>query len=251
MSTYVFVVISPPTTTRPVVISVSHATRPSESSLSTASSTASEIWSATLSGWPSVTDSEVKRNSRATELLDRHEAADPSHVAVLRPVDEYGLERRRVGPGLGQAGRRARAGGEVVDGRQRGVQVDVQEAGRLVRGLGAGARLLEERIVGEPLAAPPDRGERRAARGDDDQALRDAVEDRRAASSRAKLGRGHAAGLDSPDRADVAQPRQGGEPLQHTPRLCLLIHLEHEVDRRDAPAGRAGIDGDGAFAGED
>ena len=31
----------------------------------TASSTESEIWSAILSGWPSVTDSEVKRNSRA------------------------------------------------------------------------------------------------------------------------------------------------------------------------------------------
>ena len=40
--------------------SVSHATRPSGSWLSTASRTESEIWSAILSGWPSVTDSEVK-----------------------------------------------------------------------------------------------------------------------------------------------------------------------------------------------
>ena len=47
------------------MISVSQATRPVGSSASTASSTASETWSATLSGWPSVTDSEVKRNSRA------------------------------------------------------------------------------------------------------------------------------------------------------------------------------------------
>ena len=47
------------------MISVSQATRPFGSSASTASSTVSEIWSAILSGWPSVTDSEVKRNSRA------------------------------------------------------------------------------------------------------------------------------------------------------------------------------------------
>src|SRR3954471_11652652 len=63
MSTYVSVVISPETTTRPVLTSVSHATRPPASSRRTASSTPSEIWSAILSGWPSVTDSEVNRYS--------------------------------------------------------------------------------------------------------------------------------------------------------------------------------------------
>ena len=55
--------ISPETTTRPVFTSVSQATRPVGSSRRTASSTPSEIWSATLSGWPSVTDSEVNRYS--------------------------------------------------------------------------------------------------------------------------------------------------------------------------------------------
>src|ERR1700688_2251830 len=54
--------------TSPVVTSVSHATRPVGSSVSTASSTASEIWSAILSGWPSVTDSEVNRNLRFLSL---------------------------------------------------------------------------------------------------------------------------------------------------------------------------------------
>src|SRR6476620_2496386 len=44
----------------PVVTSTSQATRPVGSSFRTASKTASEIWSAILSGWPSVTDSEVK-----------------------------------------------------------------------------------------------------------------------------------------------------------------------------------------------
>src|SRR4051794_32738329 len=64
MSMYSDVVISPATTTRPVVISVSHATRLIGSLLSAASRTASEIWSAILSGWPSVTDSDVKRKLR-------------------------------------------------------------------------------------------------------------------------------------------------------------------------------------------
>src|SRR5215210_2529012 len=63
MSTYTSVVISPETTTSPVFTSVSHATRPCGSSAITASRTPSEIWSAILSGWPSVTDSEVNRNS--------------------------------------------------------------------------------------------------------------------------------------------------------------------------------------------
>src|SRR6185436_13538101 len=63
MSTYTSVVISPETTTSPVFTNVSHATRPDGSSAITASKTPSEIWSAILSGWPSVTDSEVNRNS--------------------------------------------------------------------------------------------------------------------------------------------------------------------------------------------
>src|SRR5436853_4227456 len=54
------VLISPATTTRPVVTIVSHATRPVGSSARTASSTLSLIWSDILSGCPSVTDSDVK-----------------------------------------------------------------------------------------------------------------------------------------------------------------------------------------------
>src|SRR6266545_3012015 len=61
MSTYSDVVISPATMTIPVVTRVSHATRPSTSTARIASSTASEIWSASLSGCPSVTDSEENR----------------------------------------------------------------------------------------------------------------------------------------------------------------------------------------------
>ena len=68
MSTYVLVVTSPATWTCPVVISVSTATLLSGSSLIIESRIASLIWSAILSGWPSVTDSEVN-SRRATSCL--------------------------------------------------------------------------------------------------------------------------------------------------------------------------------------
>src|SRR5579859_7790014 len=48
-------------TTRPVAVRVSQATRLEGSSVRQASRMASEIWSAILSGWPSVTDSEVNK----------------------------------------------------------------------------------------------------------------------------------------------------------------------------------------------
>ncbi|GBC86479.1 hypothetical protein HRbin12_00468 [bacterium HR12] len=64
MSTYSDVVISPATITMPVVTRVSQATRPSGSTARIASRIASEIWSASLSGCPSVTDSEVNRYGR-------------------------------------------------------------------------------------------------------------------------------------------------------------------------------------------
>src|SRR5919107_4403423 len=62
--------ISPETTAMPVLTSVSQATRPLGSSLMIASRTPSEIWSATLSGWPSVTDSDVKRYSPSASGLE-------------------------------------------------------------------------------------------------------------------------------------------------------------------------------------
>src|SRR6185312_15318830 len=49
-------------TTRPVAVRVSQATRAYGSCSRQASRMASETWSAILSGWPSVTDSEVNRN---------------------------------------------------------------------------------------------------------------------------------------------------------------------------------------------
>src|SRR4051812_9941396 len=59
--TYSSVVTSPATTTSPVVTSVSTATRLRGSAVNRASSTESLIWSAILSGCPSVTDSDVNK----------------------------------------------------------------------------------------------------------------------------------------------------------------------------------------------
>src|SRR5205085_5010894 len=56
------VVISPATSTRPVVVAVSQATRAIGSWARIASRTPSEIWSHSLSGCPSVTDSLVKKD---------------------------------------------------------------------------------------------------------------------------------------------------------------------------------------------
>ena len=59
ISAYAFVVISPVTNTIPIVAIVSHATRESLSCDRSESSTESDILSHTLSGCPSVTDSDV------------------------------------------------------------------------------------------------------------------------------------------------------------------------------------------------
>src|SRR5436190_829876 len=106
-STYVVVEISPDTTTRPVFTSVSQATRPSGSSAITASRTPSEIWSAILSGWPSVTDSEVNRNSLSesgwvvirpgrVQLRARLEVDYERYPGQPVPVAELVLEEVRV-----------------------------------------------------------------------------------------------------------------------------------------------------------
>src|SRR6266498_5723408 len=114
---------------RPVVTSVSHATRPIGSSRRTASKIASEIWSAILSGCPSVTDSDVKKclpllsinallapvggrlkrgrlpfRSEARQRSRRSSLEEPEHVARVRPprdpLQTENLRRRCVRIGL-------------------------------------------------------------------------------------------------------------------------------------------------------
>src|SRR2546430_2330318 len=86
MSSSAWVVTSPMTTQRPLVIAVSHATRAAESWPSIPSRTASDTWSQILSGWPSVTDSDVSRNDR-DELNDVVTKADDTCGAVTRRCD--------------------------------------------------------------------------------------------------------------------------------------------------------------------
>src|SRR5690349_22560697 len=69
MSRSAWVVTSPITTHRPLVIADSQATRACGSWASIPSSTASETWSQILSGCPSVTDSDVSRKD-GEELND-------------------------------------------------------------------------------------------------------------------------------------------------------------------------------------
>src|ERR1700684_3141075 len=86
MSTYVLVEISPAMWIWPVIANVSHATRPCGSFARIASRTASEIWSATLSGCPSVTDSDV--NSRRYAMLGAFApAGHVLHLLGCRRVD--------------------------------------------------------------------------------------------------------------------------------------------------------------------
>src|SRR3989442_974160 len=85
MSRSACVVTSPMTTHRPLVIAVSHATRACGSWASIPSRTASETWSQTLSGCPSVTDSDVRRKDR-DELKDVVTNDDHNLEPVSGPV---------------------------------------------------------------------------------------------------------------------------------------------------------------------
>src|ERR1051325_1399645 len=81
-STQAEVVTSPATMATPVLTRVSQATRACLSWVMMASSTASEIWSAILSGWPSDTDSEVNREYSLIEWFLNYQG-----VGARRPVE--------------------------------------------------------------------------------------------------------------------------------------------------------------------
>ena len=75
--------ISPNTITTPVLQTVSHATREAGSSVKHASTMASDMTSHNLSGWDSVTDSDVKRKVLLSALLSSSMGDDVVAVVVL------------------------------------------------------------------------------------------------------------------------------------------------------------------------
>src|SRR6266511_5759997 len=249
MSTYVSVVISPATTTRPVVIKVSQATRPLTSSRRTASSTESEIWSAILSGWPSVTDSEVKRNSRAPiggggypnarsprTLLDAQEEAHAQLVLARDRVLDRRPQRLQV---PGDLGRQLRAR-EVLDEAGAGADVDVEEAVRLARHAGGLQRVLVGRAVRERLARVLDAGDPGGQIGDDEPAVHVGVVDGEIAEAeRARR---------SPGDQVVSRPNAevGAEtvddPVEGRAPADALLRLGDEGDFRERAAGRPHVE---------
>src|SRR3954471_16103298 len=102
MSTYDDVVTSPATCTSPVVTMVSTATRLAGSLASIASRMESLIWSQILSGWPSVTDSDVNRrrdDDTFSPRVQRLLASDPRARAPVDPNRRRRYpQRRRAGP---------------------------------------------------------------------------------------------------------------------------------------------------------
>src|SRR5918996_1905064 len=105
MSTQPRVVISPETMTRPVVTRVSHATLEPSSTRSIASRIASEILSASLSGCPSVTDSDEKRYEDA--LMSRASLAAGSDARPARLEERRQAAADRLGQlGLGPSPKR-------------------------------------------------------------------------------------------------------------------------------------------------
>src|SRR3954454_10852791 len=107
MSAYPAVVTSPATWTSPVVTRVSTATRLVGSCASRASRMASLIWSQILSGWPSVTDSEVNRRW-LTALLSQRLLTDPRCRRGGQDDSDYCTEARDLlGPASPAGGKRA------------------------------------------------------------------------------------------------------------------------------------------------
>src|SRR4051794_35119302 len=104
MSTYPVVVTSPATTTRPVVSRVSTATRLWASCRIIASRTESLIWSAILSGCPSVTDSEVKRRPVTCLLLLVHRAWIGGHDSGQSRCRDPPVNAWSAGPGPVESG---------------------------------------------------------------------------------------------------------------------------------------------------
>src|SRR5919109_1998404 len=104
--TRALVVISPASTTRLFFTRVSAATRERGSWARIASSTASEIWSATLSGCPSDTDSEVNRKSLIACAPSR--GRPQGYQNLVSPQRSPALDREAAAAAAARVGNRPR-----------------------------------------------------------------------------------------------------------------------------------------------
>ncbi len=245
----------------PVVTRVSQATRPVGSSRMTASRTASEIWSAILSGCPSVTDSEVKKClsvlQHAIDSLRRiggpSETAKPS---ISRPEASKASRRNRRRYARRPAGSRGTSpgtgAGRLSDAScctpgllpARAARPAPSSSARIgVHGVrGIGENQIEALGSGEPARGwPPRRGPTRsgsllpaparAARGPGDRASVRLDEHRRAAPARNGLesdGAGAGEELEDPrprDRSAEQVEERGPRPAGRRPGAGR--HVEH------------------------
>src|SRR4051794_14521524 len=249
MSTYVVVEISPETTTRPVFTSVSHATRPVGSSRSTASRTPSEIWSAILSGWPSVTDSEVNRYSLSLWFMRRESVASPSRALLairlasltllaLVEVDDHRDPFERVAlaqPVLDEVGVLARDSRTAVD-------LD-REARWTLADLGHVEHLEPVTLLGRRLARGGDLGQEAVELGRGDAVRRSVGERHRLLQEPLDVAARHGRGGDHPraeaqlavdPRAlaiELVRPDAGARPARVAVAAGQVPLVEHQRGR--------------------
>src|SRR5919106_2748057 len=227
--------ISPAITTNPVVTSVSHATRPVLSSERTASRTASEIWSAILSGWPSVTDSELKEKERwpmkgrRLAAGDGEERLEPDGFTIRAALRDERVERLQVPAPLGGQPLAGQPGQALEEGHGL-VQVGVPQPAGAVAEADALHRLLEALVIDQLGAVAAEVPDRRRGGRDEQHAVERRPDDANLVD-RHGVG-GHAVHLERPHLA--AEPAR--EPIDdaHRPRRIWSLHGERDLGDDEA-----------------
>src|SRR5215210_636307 len=256
-SMYVDVEISPRTSTRPVVVAVSHATRASGSSLMIASRIASEIWSHILSGWPSVTDSDVKRYCSASTMLVMR--ARPLLAFSSREVSTGTSSRTPQRPGgvvsdgdemhsVDADSRRGDARGAVVPRIRRARQRPGRarpRAGRLLRSIRLDADAVRAGGIGRGVNAERCRGAARGrAYGPPDEQVRS-----RRVREPQRAGRGRRLEAADARRPAGRRDRRLARRRRSRRAACPRIAVRRHGLRLARPGGYASVDSRQAVEG--
>ncbi len=260
-STQARVVTSPATTATPVLTSVSQATRAFGSRARMASSTASEIWSATLSGCPSETDSEVNKKSPDIRKIIRHRRqcavsrrsalnAQPPRARQCHPGPQHGCRAARQlrppGHADGHGGHRRGAVARLPEAQPR--QPAWADRDRFVLSNGHGSMLLYSvlHLTGYPLGIDELRNFRQlgcAHRGPSGARNRDRHRDhdRPARPGARQRGRHGARGEEARRGLQPARARDRRPPHLGVPRRRLPHggHFARGLRARRAPGASA------------